>query len=314
MIPAEELEHLKLVADISGIDAEIVLPEQRHVVVNGLRLHYLDWGGPAGRPVILFLHGAALSAHTWDVVCLAMRQHGYHCLALDQRGHGDSEWPPHADYSLESHLRDIEGFADLLKLDQFVLVGHSMGGFNGFSYAAAHSDRLAAFVVVDAGPGIRTGGAQRIKAFVTQTAELDSLDDAVQQALAFNPRRDPRLLRYSLQHNFRKLPTGKWARKHDLRFWDNINGAERARGFQDHFQNAGKIKCPVLIIRGELSDVLADQDAAEFARTFPNGRYVQIEGAGHTVQGDNPLALSRVLERFLGDEANQKPQNAAVTR
>jgi pimeloyl-ACP methyl ester carboxylesterase len=299
MTPAEELEHLALVASISGIDAEIVLPQRRHVVVHGLRLHYLDWGGKGELPTVVFLHGAALSAHTWDVVCLALRQHGYHCLALDQRGHGDSEWPPHADYSLDAHLRDIEGFVEHLGLDQFVLVGHSMGGFNGFSYAEVHSNRLAAFAIVDAGPGIRTGGAKRIKEFVTQTVELDSLEDALQQALAFNPRRDPRLLRYSLRHNFRQLPSGKWARKHDLRFWSQINGSERASGYHEHFQNAGRIVCPTLVVRGALSDVLAHEDAERFAHTFPNARYVQIEGAGHTVQGDNPKALANALLEFL---------------
>ena len=93
----KELEHLTLAAKISGIDAEIVLPRSGEIARPGMRLHYLDWG-TAGRRPILFLHGAALNAHTWDVVCLSLRQQ-YHCHALDQRGHGESAWAADADYA-----------------------------------------------------------------------------------------------------------------------------------------------------------------------------------------------------------------------
>jgi esterase len=298
MDPSKQREHLRLAAEISGVDVEIVLPARRHTVVGGFRLHYLDWG-THGRQPIVFLHGVALNAHTWDVVCLAMRER-YHCLALDQRGHGDSEWAPDADYSPEAHLRDIEGFADHLGLDQFVLVGHSMGGLNALVYANTHSDRLAALAIVDIGPGMRSGGAQRIRDFVAETAELDSLEDAVEKALAFNPRRDPRLLRHSLQYNLRELPSGKWARKHDLRMWKQgeLREKQRAR-IREYFKDTHRIKCPTLIIRGAASDVFLDEDAEKFAQTFPKGRYVRIEGAGHTVQGDNPRALSQALAQFL---------------
>ena len=145
-----ELEHLTLAAKISGIDAEIVLPQSRELARPGMRLHYLDWGMAGLRPIV-FLHGAALNAHTWDVVCLALRQQ-YHCHALDQRGHGESAWAKDADYSGEAHRGDIEAFVEHLGLNQFVLVGHSMGGFNAFNYAFQHSHQLAALVLVDAGP------------------------------------------------------------------------------------------------------------------------------------------------------------------
>src|SRR5215469_16029927 len=128
--PTEELEHLALAAKISGIEAEIVLPASREMLTSGMRLHYLDWGTAGRRPVV-FLHGAALNAHTWDVVCLILRAQ-YHCYALDQRGHGESAWAENADYSGDAHRGDIEAFVDHLGLDQFVLVGHSMGGFNSF--------------------------------------------------------------------------------------------------------------------------------------------------------------------------------------
>ncbi|MGH7820887.1 MAG: alpha/beta fold hydrolase, partial [Candidatus Binatia bacterium] len=183
LAPSEEREHLKLALELSGLpEVEVALPETRHVVVHGMRLHYLDWGG-SGRP-ILFLHGGGLNARTWDVVCLALRAE-YHCIALDQRGHGDSEWSPESDYSAEAHFRDVEGFVDLVGFDRLLIVGQSMGAMNGFVYATRHADRLRGLVLIDAGPNIRTQGAQRIGEFIGQTAEADSIDDLVKKALLF---------------------------------------------------------------------------------------------------------------------------------
>src|SRR2546428_10158960 len=136
--PFDELAHLELAAELAGVELpEVVLPEDRFVELNGLRLHYLDWGGE-GRPRVLFLHGGGLTAHTWDLVCLALRA-DYHCLALDLRGHGDSDWSPGMDYSFEAHRDDVEAFADLLRLDRFVLVGMSLGGITALAYAGRHS-------------------------------------------------------------------------------------------------------------------------------------------------------------------------------
>src|SRR5947209_991783 len=296
--PAEELEHLTLAAKISGIDAEIVLPGSRELARPGMRLHYLDWG-KAGRPPVVFLHGAALNAHTWDVVCLSLRQQ-YHCHALDQRGHGESSWAQDADYSGDAHRGDLEAFVDYLELDRFVLVGHSMGGFNAFNYAFHHSHRLAALVLVDAGPSLLLKGAKRIFDFVSQTAELDSLDEVIQKAMEFNPRRDPRLLRHSLLYNFRQTPSGKWARKTDLRMWQGSKNREQERDrLIERFRDAAKISCPTLIVQGGLSDVFTSEDAQKLASDFSNGHYAQIGEAGHTVQGDNPRELAQALSKFL---------------
>ena len=305
MEPAEELEHLALAAEISGIEAEIVLPERREIAMPQMRIHYLDWG-TAGRRPIVFLHGAALNAHTWDVVCLMMRQH-YHCRAVDQRGHGESAWAEDADYSGEAHRGDIEAFVNHLGLDQFVLVGHSMGGFNAFNYAFHHSQRLAALVLVDAGPSMLMNGAKRIFDFVKETAELDSLDQVIQKAIEFNPRRDPRLLRRSLLHNFRQNPNGKWTRKTDLRMWQGTRNREQERDrLVERFGQAARISCPTLIVQGSLSDIFTSDDAQKLATEFSDGHYAQVGEAGHTVQGDNPRVLAQVLSQFLGRVLTEK--------
>lgn len=310
----DELEHLALAARISGVEVEIVLPDSKEMTREGMRLHYLDWGTPppqqaktrlagdpktAGHRPIVFLHGAALNAHTWDVVCLMLRRQ-HHCYALDQRGHGESAWAEDADYSGDAHRGDIEAFVDHLGLDQFVLVGHSMGGFNAFNYAFHHSHRLAALVLVDAGPSMLNKGVRRIVDFVSETAESDSLEQIMEKAVAFNPRRDPRLLRHSLLRNFRQTPEGKWIRKTDLRMWHgNGNRGHQREQLLERFRQRSRVTCPTLIVQGGLSDVFTAEDAQALANGFPHGRYAQVTEAGHTVQGDNPRILGQTLSKFL---------------
>jgi pimeloyl-ACP methyl ester carboxylesterase len=301
---AEDLRHLKLALELSGIDVPVHLPGSHHVVLGGMRLHYLDWG-TRGLSPILFLHGGALTAHTWDVVCLAMRD-DFHCIALDQRGHGDSEWSPVMDYMPETHRADIERLVDLLGFDRFILVGQSMGGLNSFVYAQRHAARLAALVIIDTGPKIHLEGARRIGDFVADTVELDSIDDFVTRAVAFNPHRDPRLLRRSLLHNLRRRPNGKWVRKNDTRHYPEFDVDEVTRHAIERFREASVVTCPTLVVRGAKSDLFHDEDAAAFAAMLPNGRWTRIENAGHTVQGDNPRALVEALRKFFGEVAPRK--------
>src|SRR5207247_992840 len=139
------------------------------------------------------------------------------CIALDQRGHGDSEWSPSMDYRTESHVEDLDAFVDHLGLDRFVLVGMSLGGANALAWAGAHSRHLAALVLVDVGPETPQAGVRKIAAFTSEATPLDSVEDFVTRALAFNPRRTATLLRRSLLHNLRRTPDATGRRKYDQR-------------------------------------------------------------------------------------------------
>ncbi len=297
---AEQLEHLELIADHAGLKPlEIVLPESHHIVVHRMRFHYLDWGA-AGRPPILFLHGGGLNAHTWDVICLMLRRE-YHCLALDQRGHGDSEWEPTADYSHESQVRDVEGFIDKLELRRPLIVAHSMGGFAALGYALKHAARLCGLVLVDVGPELNLSGSRRIRDFLSQDRVLDSVDAFVERAMAFNPRRNPVLLRRSLLHNLRQLPNGKWTWKHDPNRMAMAGDfvKERLARARRMLEEIDRITCPTLVLRGDRSDVFTDENASKLAAALPNGRWVKVPDAGHTIQGDNPAGLLDALRPFL---------------
>src|ERR1700730_12490940 len=91
-----QLAMLRETVEIGGLDArKIVLPQDDQLIIGAMRFHYLDCGGD-GHPIV-FLHGGGLNAHTWDVVALMLHER-YRCVALDQRGHGDSDWLPQSDY------------------------------------------------------------------------------------------------------------------------------------------------------------------------------------------------------------------------
>ncbi|HZA21768.1 MAG TPA: alpha/beta hydrolase, partial [Dehalococcoidia bacterium] len=137
-----------------------VQPKDKTVSVTGLKLHYLDWG-TQGKPVMVLLHGLRGHAHSWDDVSAALYQ-DYHVLALDQRGRGDSDWAKDGDYSTRAYVSDLTGFCDALKLDSFILVGHSMGGRNSMSFAGRHSEKLEKLIIVDVGPTLGQAGSQRI--------------------------------------------------------------------------------------------------------------------------------------------------------
>src|SRR3989442_285540 len=170
--PDEFRAHLELSASTAGMTLpEIVLPAEHHVILRRMRFHYLDWG-TQGLPPIVFLHGGGLNAHTWDLVCAGLRLER-HCVALDQRGHGESEWSPQMDYSTESQVADVDAFVHSLGLDRFVLVGMSLGGVNALAWAGTHSQRLAGLVLVDVGPEIRSDGVRKIQAFTSDATPLE---------------------------------------------------------------------------------------------------------------------------------------------
>jgi pimeloyl-ACP methyl ester carboxylesterase len=299
-LSAEEYhDHLKTTAVRAGFSFdEVVLPQQHRVTVNGLGFRYLDWGTKGRRP-ILFLHGGALTAHTWDLCCLALRDN-YHCMALDQRGHGDSDWAPDANYSISAQREDVKGFAEALGLDQFVLVGMSLGAINGLAYAIAYPETLSALVLIDAGPNVRRPGSRRIRDFVNGGAEPETLEAIIERALAFNPRRDPLILRRSLMHNLRQQTDGTWTWKYDRRRFQQMGGDQHAAERRGLADGLACVTCPTLVVRGGESDVFHDEDAERLAAGLPDGRRVTIPKAGHTVQGDNPKDLAAALRDFLG--------------
>ena len=174
-----------------------------------------------------------------------------------------------------------------------------MGGFAAIGYAMRHADKMAGLALVDVGPELNMDGGKRIRAFLSQDRELDTVDEFVERAMAFNPMRNPTLLRRSLLHNLRRLPSGRWTWKHDPNRIAPGFANERIERAKQILDEVHKISCPTLVMRGARSDVFTDENANKFANALPRGRWLKVENAGHTIQGDNPRGLLDALQPFI---------------
>jgi pimeloyl-ACP methyl ester carboxylesterase len=269
---------------------------ERAIRVNGLNLHYLDWGPPTAPPVVL-LHGITGHARVWDHLAERLVP-GRRVLALDQRGHGDSDPAPDDDYRVATMADDLAAFVSSLGLDRFALLGHSMGGRIAIQYAAAHAVRLERLIVVDIGPDIELAGLQRVRDMMAQSPErIESEDWAVEYIRRANPRQDPHLLRERVRHGLKRLPDGGLTWKYAKGLRDMMRAGRRDA--VDLWEPLPRIPCPTLIVRGADSDILSPEVAKKMTGRLAEGRLVEIAGAGHTVPADRPEDFVRQVRAFL---------------
>ncbi len=294
-----ELSHLARVAEIAGIDVRVQSPTHHHAVLNERRFHYVEWGNE-GAPPLLFLHGGNQSARTWDIVCLALADK-FHCIALDQRGHGDSEWSYEGHYAPEHHAEDIAALVKHLGWEHFGLVGMSMGGINALAFASQNWRNLTSLVCVDVGPFVQMEKSKALVSFVQENTKRQSFDDFVAAALAHNPLRKAELLRHSLTHTTRELADGSWAWKADRR--ENLDLDKMKNHLEVLASKCHHIQCPTLVVRGAQSPTFSKEDANRFVQLLPKGQLAVVQNAGHTVQGDNPKGLLDVMQSFLHQAA-----------
>jgi esterase len=261
------------------------------VQVHGMNFHYLEWGNPAN-PTILMLHGGSQQAHSWDFVSLPLSEQ-FHILALDQRGHGDSDWAPDGDYSIEAHQRDIDGFVQALKLRNFHLIGHSMGGRNSYVWASRHPRTLKSLVIVDTGPEGQARGRNRIQSFRELPDELDSLDEFASRVQEYTGRTREQVLG-ALKYSIRRRPDGKWSWKYDKLL--RTPGVRSPQWTPEQLWEAvSRIDCPTLVVRGGDSDIFADATMQKMKQVIPQCATVTVPKAGHLVAGDNPVDFLKAV-------------------
>ncbi len=268
-------------------------PRDAVAELRGLRFHYLDWG-TAGMAPLLCLHGITQTAHSWDEVAPSLAT-SHHVYALDQRGHGDSGWAADGDYRIDSQCGDVAAFVREITGAPAILVALSMGGLNAMTIAARAPELVRALVVVDIAPEVQRRGVESIRSFVAATDELESFEAFVARAHAFNPRRSLDNIRDRMRHNLRRLPNGRWTWKYDPALRDP---ARLASGTSDLWERVRSIRCPMLVVRGEQSDVLAPE-AAERLGSVAHAEVRTVAGAGHSVMGDNPAGFHAAVEPFL---------------
>ena len=270
----------------------------RKVGIDGLTFHYVDWGG-TGSPLVM-LHGLSGHARTWDHTATALSDQ-YHVLALDQRGHGDTDWAPQ--YGLRPMAQDLLGFLDALDLREVTLMGLSMGGLVSFVFAAAHPERVARMVILDIGPEIAPAGSANVASSLAATDIFSSVDEALAQARAANPRPTDTTLRHRVTHSLRPLPDGTLTFKYDKELRQN------PRALFDHtrdelWQAWRALNCPVLLVRGADSDVLAANTSERMLTENPNVSFASIPDCGHSITLDSPDGLLEVVSPWLAATAS----------
>jgi esterase len=267
-------------------------PRDAATTLDGLRFHYLDWG-TVGEPPMLLLHGGAQTAHSWDEVAPDFAR-DHHVLALDQRGHGDTDWAPDGKYRRDDFVTDIRAFLDDRDWSAPIIVALSLGGLNAMAFAARHPDRITGLVVVDVAPTISSAGGQAIAAQLG-VREFASFEEAVERAHGFNPRRSLENIRTRLHHSLRQTAEGRWTYKFDTR----IGSGGLESDFERLWDAVRDIRCPTLLVRGAQSAILARETAARFLRELPGSAVVEVPGAGHSVMGDNPTGFVSAVRPFL---------------
>lgn len=266
--------------------------------VNGLCLRYLDWGNPH-LPDLLFIHGFAQQAHSWDFAALAVRDL-FHVVSIDLRGHGESDRAPGGNYSFDDLYADIDAFVSAISLKSPVICGLSLGGTLSYMYASRNPTSVRALVVAESAPESRREGRESIRNFTSAPAngvpEFDSLDELVEKVRTLTPWRSVAQVRSSLVHSVGRTANGKWSWKYDpaISTLHSSYGAPEAR-----WNALARVKTPTLLIRGADSDIT---DAAIFERmaeVVSDSSVVTVPDAGHRVSGDNPSVFNAALRGFL---------------
>jgi esterase len=272
-------------------------PTSRHLELSGLKFHYLDWDGDG--PPLVMLHGLTGHAHTWDHTAAALSAR-YHVYALDQRGHGDTEWAP--GYGIPAMLGDLLGFLDALALPVVTLMGLSMGGIVAYQFTAAHPERVSRLVVLDIGPEIAPAGARQVAASLAFGDVFGSEDEVVARLRAANPRPTDEWLRHRVSHNLRPLPDGTFTFK-----WDNALREPGAIGDglspDQRWAAWNSLSCPALLVRGDDSDILAQETAERMAAGNPRVSLVVVPDCGHSITLDRPQGLLDAVGPWLAATA-----------
>jgi len=242
------------------------------------------WGDPKG-PLVVLQHGGGQTRHAWKGAGETLGKEGYHVVAFDARGHGDSGWAPEDAYSLDHMVADLCCVIAALGDKHPILVGASMGGANSLVAVGEGKVDARALVLVDIAPQIEAQGREEIQAFMNQKPEgFDSLEEVAEAIANYQPhRKRPRTLD-GLAKNVRVAPNGKYKWHWDparRKAWRDDDGRRSRLG-----ACAERLKLPTLLVRGGLSNVLSEEGAQSFLKQCPHAEYIRVDNAAHMVAGD----------------------------
>jgi len=268
----------------------------RFATVNGLRIHYLDWGTSGKQPLIL-LHGIARVAHTFDHLAPHFSK-GYHIIAVDMRGHGDSDWDPRGAYLVEDYVKDIEGLVAQLNLRNIILWGNSTGGRVAQVFAGSHPDLVSAVIVEDVGPERPREISDRRATRMSQEEKgWASVEELLAQMKKDNPRTSETLLRNFANYGSKKRADGRIILKRDPAI---------GKGFvpTELWRTVRQIKAPIIYILGGASTIVPAETQEQLRQALPKVQIVTMPGLGHYPSDEKPEDFLAIVDKFL---AGTKP-------
>lgn len=279
--------------------------QSRFVRVNGIRLHVLEWGACAQRPVLL-VHGGSAHAHWWTFVVPALAEH-HRVLAVDLRGHGDSDWADPPDYAIETHAADIAGVATALELTDLGVVGHSLGGLVTIASAATLAPRLSAVALIDTTGRISPRSLRYLTALSHWPHPVYASQGEGLRRFRLLPSANTatRAVReHVAAHALRSTVEGTWTLKFDRRALALPQPVDLGAQLRE-------IQVPTLLVRGALSTHVSADAFAELLSALRHGTTAEIAGAHHHVMLDAPDDLARVLvDFFAGVARDSRPGSA----
>ena len=270
-------------------------------VAPGRSLSALVWGDEP--PELVLLHGGAQNAHTWDTVAMALDRP---LVAIDLPGHGHSDAPAQGSLGVRTNADDVAAAVAALAPDAQAVVGMSLGGLTTIALADQHPELVRRVVLVDVTPKVEGPGAAAIVAFVNGPESFADFDELLARTIEFNPTRSESSLRRGILHNALQREDGSWVWRY-RRFTDEVAPAdadagsvERAIPSEDLWDAVGRIAVPLMLVRGmRVGSVVDDEAEAELLRRLPAARVEHVAEAGHSVQGDDPISLARLLADFV---------------
>jgi len=289
----------------STASAEDSLGEAERTVFsvgNGLTLVGDAWGPPDATPAVL-LHGGGQTRHAWAGTAMALARRGWRAIALDQRGHGESEWAPDGDYTRGRYADDVVEVARELTRPP-VLIGASLGGISSLlAIHRAGNELASALVLVDIATRMEPAGIERIFAFMQASPDgFASLEEAADAISAYNPHRPRSKDLSGLAKNLRHGEDGRWRWHWDPAFMMTRDPAEPPRQHHEADVAAQSLRVPTLLVRGRMSDVLSEEGVRIFLEQVPHAKFADITDAGHMVAGDRNDVFCDAVLGFLESE------------
>jgi pimeloyl-ACP methyl ester carboxylesterase len=265
---------------------------------SGIKL-VADTVGPVNAPTILFLLGSGQTRQSWGAALLQAAKRGYRAVALDQRGHGDSEWSRDGDYSLGGFAADARRVIEQIGGNPIV-VGASLGGIVGLLIAAAPPPALRALVLVDITLRVERKGAQEVAAFMDSAPTgFGSIEEAADAVAAYLPHRQRPKDTSGLMRNLR-LRDGRYYWHWDPAMLQMGRDAQLLDAKPNPLERAASaINIPTLLIRGGRSRIVSETGVREFLEAVPHAEFVEIPDAHHMVAGDTNDAFNEAVFRFV---------------